>query len=445
MVLSPRDAVATASRVFDQWSSERSRIDDIHKLLQGEHDDPYAPAKYGREYRDLRAASITNYLPLAVDVIAQGLFVEGYRPVRSSENAAGWRAWQANGFDAQQAGVHRAALAYGISYTTALPGDPEPVWRAYSPTRMTAMYGDEFEDEWPMYALLLSSDDTRRLYDDQAVYYFGREKSGWQFIEYREHGLGVCPVVRHRDRVNLDGDGGGVVLSLANIQRRINETVFGLLTAQTFAAFRQRWATGLAVPLDPDTNQPVEPFRAAVDRLWVAEDPDTKFGEFGQTDLDGYIRARDAAIADFAAVAQSPIYAFAPNGISNISAEALAALDNGSERKKGEIKVSFGESWEQQFRLSALCAGDIEGAQDVESQVVWADTESRSLAAAFDAWGKGVQMMGVPEEFAWERLPGVSQTDVERMRQLAAERDAVRRLEELLDRQMQTDDDGLDG
>lgn len=443
MVLSPRDAVATASRVFDQWSAERDRIHDIHKLLRGEHDDPYAPAKYGREYRDLRRASITNYLPLAVDVIAQGLFVEGYRPARASENAAAWRAWQANGMDAMQAGVHRASLAYGTSYTAILPGSPEPVWRCYSPTRMAAMYGDEFEDEWPMFALLETGQNTRRLYDDQAVYYFGKERGGWTFIEYREHNLGVCPVVRFRDRVNLDGDGGGVVESLANIQRRINETVFGLLTAQTFAAFRQRWATGLAVPLDPDTNQPVEPFRAAVDRLWVAEDPDTKFGEFGETDLAGYIKARDAAIADFAAVAQSPIYAFAPNGISNISAEALAALDNGSERKKGEIKVSFGESWEQTFRLSALASGDAEGAQDVESQVVWADTESRSLAAAFDAWGKGVQMMEVPKQFAWERLPGVSQTDVERMRQLASEEDAVRRLEELLDRQMS--DDGFDG
>ncbi|ONI92836.1 hypothetical protein ALI22I_01550 [Saccharothrix sp. ALI-22-I] len=48
------------------------------------------------------------------------------------------------------------------------------------------------------------------------------------------------------------------------------------------------------------------------------------------------------------------------------------------------------------------------------TQVRWRDTETRSLAAVVDAWGKAVTMLGVPQRATWERLPGVTDTDVQR-------------------------------
>lgn len=81
-------------------------------------------------------------------------------------------------------------------------------------------------------------------------------------------------MVRFRDR--LDGENRGIIAPLLVLQDRINEAVFNLLIALQFASFRQRWATGLAIPTvdDPESSlfgQPVEPFQAAVDRLWVTD------------------------------------------------------------------------------------------------------------------------------------------------------------------------------
>jgi hypothetical protein len=57
--------------------------------------------------------------------------------------------------------------------------------------------------------------------------------------------MGVCPVVRFRDRMLLEGDEQfGIIEPLIDIQRRIDETTFGLMVAQYFAAFKQRYIIG---------------------------------------------------------------------------------------------------------------------------------------------------------------------------------------------------------
>ena len=83
--------------------------------------------------------------------------------------------------------------------------------------------------------------------------------SGTPVIE--EHGLGVCPVVRFLHDLDLDGemDVSGEVEPLIPLQDQINTTTFNTLMAQQYAAFRQRWVTGM-VPMDED-NRPREPFR----------------------------------------------------------------------------------------------------------------------------------------------------------------------------------------
>jgi hypothetical protein len=46
---------------------------------------------------------------------------------------------------------------------------------------------------------------------------------------------------------------------------------------------------------------------------------------------------------------------------------------------------------------------------------------SRSLAQAADALGKLAQMLGVPVEMLWEQIPGWTDQDVQRAKDLAKE------------------------
>lgn len=443
-------AKATVRTLLELRRAEQDRLDVIAAYVRGDHNSVYAPKTARDEYTWLRRRAKVNMMRLVVTVLAQNLYVDGYRPAGLAENSEAWRFWQANRMDARQHGVHRAALKYGIAYNLVLPGEPVPVITPMSPRRMTAFYGDPVNDEWPLYAVEVTTERKKnsqgklesinrvRLFDDMASYRFTSSQGG-QRVEFdgsEEHGLGRCPVVRYLNEVDLDeGEAvAGEVEPLIELQDQVNSTTFNLLMAQQYTAFRQRWATGMAPIQDPE-GRPIEPFRPGVDRLWVAEDATTKFGEFSATDLTGYLESRKESITEMATISQTPPY-YLLGVVANLSAESLAAARDGLDRKIDERKSTFGESHEQTLRLAALAAKDEAGWEDLAAQVVWRDTSTRALAQTVDALGKLHALLGIPQQELWERVPGVTQTDIARWKATAAQADAFAQLNQMLERQM---------
>jgi hypothetical protein len=225
--------------------------------------------------------------------------------------------------------------------------------------------------------------------------------------------------VKFSNRLPLEegSDPVGEVAPLIPIQERLNETTLGLLLAQHYSAFRQRWATGMNIPRDPKTGAPIEPFKAAVNRLWMTDKPDAQFGEFNQTDLSGFLNSLESGVKHMAAIAQVPPH-YLLGAMVNISAEALTAAQAGLRHKTDERQTLFGESWGQVFRLIAAVQGDLATAEDTTARVIWRDTESRSLPATVDGLGKASQMLGIPGEGLWSRIPGVTAADVAYWRKL---------------------------
>ncbi|NUP15383.1 MAG: phage portal protein [Streptomyces sp.] len=448
MVMSESDAVSTARHLLKLREQEQGRLDRIQRYMSGKHDSVYVPKGARAEYRWLIERARVNILPLVVTVVAQNMYVDGYRPAGSDENADPWQVWQANRMDARQHGIHRSVLTYGAAYAVVMPGKPVPVVTPFSPRRMTAVYADSVNDEWPIYGVEDRLENTKdgkrrvvRVYDEQARYTLTGKEDGsglrpdgdnWGM----EHKLGVCPIVRYVNTEDLDGDGViGEVEPLIEVQDQLNMTTFNLLMAQQYAAFRQRWVTGMAPPVD-ESGSPMEPFRARVDGLFVAEDPDTRFGEFEQTDLKGYLSSRESTVQNIATVSQVPPYHLLGQMV-NLSAEALAAARDGLDRKVDERESLCGEGHEQMLRLVGLASGDSVAWEDTAAQVVWRDTSARSLAQTVDALGKLVTMLGVPPQELWEKIPGVTQTDVKRWRKASEQGDAMNRLNGIIEKQMQ--------
>lgn len=394
------------------------RLGKVRRYLRGDHDLPYMPKGAKKEYEHLARRAVTNWTPLLSDTYGKGLFLDGYRPANATDNAEPWNYWQANGLDARQSIAHRGALEYGTSYALVLPGTVAdkriPFFRPLSPLRSAAWYQDE-DDEFPELAYRSKGttlDGARliELFDKESRYTFALPKDAdqWVLSATDSHGLGVTPFVRFRDR--LGDEATGIIAPIINLQDRVNEIVFSTLIALQYASFRQRWATGLAIPEDEDGN-PVEPFQAAIDRLWVSEDEGAKFGDFAQTELSGHMSAYESSVRTLAAVSQ-----VSPNILTgdlvNLSADALAQMEASTQRKISEYEVLFGEAWESGFRLAAKAAGNTAAAADTSAQVRWRDTEARSLAQTVDALGKMAQMLQVPVEGLWEKIPGITDQDV---------------------------------
>jgi hypothetical protein len=394
------------------------------RYLRGDHDLPYMPRQAKAEYKALAEKSRPNWLPLVVDEFAKGLTVDGYRRPKADDNVAAWRYWQDNGLDARQDIAHRGALEYGASYVLVLPGKEKarPVIKPLSPLRSAAWYADP-DDDFPELGFELlgtfkEGDQKRQrvaVYTDTERTLFSRPAEGgdMRFEKAESHGLGVVPFVRFRDR--LDGEAIGLVRPFKSHQDRINDIAFAIAMAIQYASFRQRWATGLAIPEDDEGN-PVEPFDAAVDRLWVSEDGEARFGDFSQTDINGHQVEYKSAVATLAAAAQIDADLFAGN-MTNVTGEALLARRHKTNRKTDAFKLLFGESWELVFKLAARAAGQPE--PEAEAEVRWRDTSGEDMLAKVDALGKLATLLEVPAEALWEDVPGITDSKLQRWRELA--------------------------
>jgi hypothetical protein len=429
-MLSSQQAVDLVRMMVGYRDAERDRLDRLHAYVRDLQPLWWIPAGAPHEVKQIAKAARVNVLGFVVDAVAQGLYVDGYRSDRPDPDPA-WLLWQANRLDSGQVGVHRAGATYGAAYATVLPGVPWPVVRGVSPRKMTVVYGSD--DLWPQYALESKRTDDGelwRLFDEDHSYWVGEERRSdfgerqLSFVGSEEHGSGVVPVVRFLPEVDLDGDVVGSVEPLLHLQDQINLTTFGMLVAQHYGAFRQRYILGWLA----ETEQ--QKLQASAAKLWTFEDEGVKVGEFEQTDLSGFIESREASLRHLATVSQTPVHELLGT-LANLSAEALVAARHTADRKAGVHEVSYGESWEQTLELAVQQSG---GVQDPSAAVRWKDTTARSLAQVADALGKIAVQLHVPPQALWEMIPGMDDQKLQRWKDLYAEQDAFAGLRDVMDR-----------
>lgn len=451
-MLSQKDALEACLEAWNAHQSvELPRLDRIDAAMRTPKpvlrreflsDGPSARHRYVGEFKptvaipddappimwELARKARTNYLPLLVRVFRQALRVEGYITSAPAEENP-WRWWQANRMDARQVGLHDAALKYGVSYLQVLPGDQGPAARAFTPRRMVADYQDPEVDEWPARTVHVEGGTHLVLTDEEAQYRFGIEDAAavrgigglpamsrqfgsdaLTFIQADRHDVGVCPVVRYRDAFLLDGEEQfGIVEPLMVVQERIDETGFGQLVAQYFAAFKQRAVIGWV----PESE--AQELKAGAARIWYldVDKNEVDIKELTETDLTRYIESGKGARRDFAAIGQIPAGDLGVDAISNISDATLAGLERAKNNRSGEIALAFGEGHEQTMRLFARIAGDAEAAADWNSEIRWAEREARTWAGQIDGLTKLVQSEILTADTAVTMVPGLTDQQVE--------------------------------
>jgi hypothetical protein len=188
------------------------------------------------------------------------------------------------------------------------------------------------------------------------------------------------------------------------MQRTLNSVNFDRLLASRFGAHPQKVITGWS-------GTATDVLRASARRVWAFEDPDVSVNSFPPAGLDQYNSVLDEIMNHIAMAAQiSP--AQVTGKMVNLSAEALAASEANQQRKLTAKRDSFGESWEQVFRLAGEIEGDTETAIDTGSEVQWRDTEARAFGAIVDGITK-LAAAGIPIDELVDIVPGVTQQKVQ--------------------------------
>jgi len=419
--------------VADMWrlhEAERVWLDTIYDYVSGVRGYPMVPEGSEQEVKDLAKLSVKNVLSLVRDSFVQNLSVIGYRDALAKENSTAWRSWQANRMDARQVEVYRPAITYGAAYMV-VTKDPDvgALWRPRSPRQLLAVYEDPQTDQWPQYAFETWIDQSdakpyRRgvLYDDQFMYplQFGdvpvlpidqnntdlaRAGNIKDFGEPVAHGAGQCPVVRFVNARDAEDLIVGEIAPLLTLQRAINTVNFDRLLVSRFGAFPMKVISGWSGTTESEV------LKASAKRVWTFEDPDVKAQSFPPASMEQYNSVLTEMLEHVAMVAQiSP--AQVSGKMINVSAEALAAAEANQQRKLQSKRDSFGESWEQTFRLAAEIDGDTATSADESAEVVWRDTEARAFGAIVDGIAK-LAAAGVPITELLELIPSLTQQKIQ--------------------------------
>jgi hypothetical protein len=439
------------------------RMSDFYS---GEHPLPFLTkahnAKMRDEFRQLLDDSRSNFMRLVVDAAEERLRVEGFRLSASSDSTsdkATWDIWQANAMDQESKAAFLEALIKGVSYLSVWAGEEHPSIAVEDPVQTIVAYeaGSNYrrraaalkvwDDEWTgerranVYlpdgihkfaaaaeAGVTLSSPTAWPHETNAPNPARGKDSGPRWVEvedgFEPNPLGVVPIIPLRNRPRILTEGESELADVYRVQSSINGFLFLLALSGYFGAHRQRWAVGLRI-MEDDKGRPVEPFDVAVDRLWQAEDPEVKFGEFGQTDLTGYIRAIEQKVLHIAVTTRTPRHYLIQEGQSP-SGDAIKSAESGLVAKVERKHGPFGEGLEEALRLARRFAGEEDA--PVDSEIVWASPETESEAVLADATVKKFQAGLIPWEQALEDL-GYSQTQIARMRAQRAQDDLLRALE----------------
>lgn len=391
----------------------------------GQHADfGLTTTKYRQAFGEMLNRVRDNWMPIVVDAVAERLKVEGFRIGDDpAGDADAWRIWQESNLDADSELGQTTALTCGLAFVMVAPGRDRAEITVEHPGQVYVAAGSgnrrervaaikSWTDEW-------TGADRATLYLPEGVWrWVAEERGSWRLLSTERNPFGVVPIIPLRNRPDLFGGCRSELHNVTETQDQINKLVCDMIVASEYQSFRQRWATGVEIPVDPDTGKPVQPWDAAIDRVWAVPDQDARFGEFGQVDLGGYVKALENRIQSLASRSRTPAHYMLGQSGSFPSGESLKATETGLIAKVRSRQVHFGEVWEEVIRL-AFKAQDDPRADAVSAETIWSDPESRTESEHVDALVKKLAI-GVPLQQLWEDA-GYSQTQIARFRQMALE------------------------
>jgi hypothetical protein len=421
----------------------RADLQLMERYYHGEHPLPFLTDSHKGKMRDefsqLLNESQSNFMRLVVDVVEERLSVDGFSTGNETADTEAEAIWAANDMGSASQVALLEALVKGVSYLSVWPdqdGDGFPDIRIEDPLETIVAYKPgtamrEREAAAKFWLDDLTGDARANIYlPDRIVRFRGAGSvlapsttytaanaleleataSRWEMLQEDgevENPLGVVPIVPLRNRPRLLLEGESELADVWKIQQQINGFLFLLALAGYFGAHRQRWAVGLTLHQD-DNGKPVEPFDIAIDRLLYSEDPGAKFGDFKETNLDGYIKAIEQKVLHIAVTTRTPRHYLIEQGQSP-SGDAIRSAESGLVKKVLRKQRTFAQGIEEVMVLARKLKGD--GAA-TRSEVVWARPQTDVESALTDAVLKQFGSNLIDQNTALKKL-GYSRTEAE--------------------------------
>lgn len=370
------------------------------RYYRGRHDLAFATEKFASAFGSLFREFALNLCPAVCDAVRDKLRITGFEAGgRHGENAEqiGSRAgdiWHRNRMAIRSAEIHREALVGGDAYAIVWP-DAEGRAAIYQnrAANCTVVYDEEGRGRILRAAKFWRTREKRtrlNIYYPDRIERFvtarpgeGALPSAEEFVPFRSepaegsgpsgptlaNPYGIVPVFHFANNGEIGSFGRSELESAIPVQDGLNKSVLDMMVAMEFAAYRQRWAAGIEVQTDGE-GRPDQPFKPGVDKLWLAQSPDARFGDFDTADLDQFIKVKDSFRVDIASVTGTPLYYLLPSVRSFPSGEAQRKAETRFIAKVRNRQAVFGHTWAEIMEFALRIETGLRPAQ---VKVLWED------------------------------------------------------------------------
>lgn len=248
-----------------------------------------------------------NLPRLSVTSLAERLRVTGFRVGDAdTPDEDLWRIWRRNVLGEQSQCAMLDALTLGRSFLVVWAGQNRrtPLVTAESAhqmavvrdpaTRAVTAAVKRWTQDGHARAVVFEQDKVTKLRSESRVVDgAGIPYTGWTAFETLDNPLGTVPVVPLLNRGRLlEVNGVSEMTDLLPLCDGLTKLLTDMMTTSEAFARPRRWASGMELveQLGPDGN-PIpgvyaNPFASDALRVWMAENPETKFGQFAQADVN---------------------------------------------------------------------------------------------------------------------------------------------------------------
>lgn len=408
-----------------QLAAKRAAYMRVKDYYDGLHRLSFSTEKFRSAFGTLFGALADNLMPTVVDAVADRLDVTGFG-VEIGRQQAGkdaWAIWRANRMDRRAGETHKAALTYGDAYLVVWPApDGRPIIYPNAGPLMTVKYDADAPGLIAWAAKAWRTDDNHvritMYYPDQIQKFITRgpraasaatPTKAAAFEPYEIDGepwplpnpYGAVPVFHLANNADIGAFGQSELRDAIPMQDGVNKSLADMLVAMEFAAYPQRWATGLEVPIDEITGRPLaKPFEPGVDRFWTVASELAKFGQFDAANLAQFLQVQDSFRFAIARDTATPLHYFQllsdpPSG------EALKTLEARFVKKVKDRQTAFGNAWEDALAFALRIAG--KGGDRLQLSAQWAEAAPTSQAEQI-AIQEGKQRLGVSKRQSLKEL-----------------------------------------
>ena len=401
------------------------------RYYNGDHDLAFATEKFQNTFGTLFREFALNLCPVICDAVRDKLRVTGFsvdsggtlaslpasRDLNGKNTPAGSlrSIWQRNRMRTRAGEVHKEVLKCGDAYMIVWPDDEgravmypnraanvtvaydeaapgRIIWAAKAWTggdkrvRLNLFYPDRIEK-------YISQNESPGTLPDAAAFQPLGERAGEKVTKGDGekvriggtngslfHGrtvspsvvsnpYGVVPVFHFANNADMGMAGRSELDAAIPVQDGLNKAVLDMLVAMEYSAFRQRWAAGIETEMGED-GKAVTPFKAGVDQLWLANNPDAKFGDFAAAELEQFLKVKDSFRIDMASVTGTPIHYFLQTTANLPSGESLKKAETRFLSKIRDRQESFGQVWADAMSFALMIEGR---GRDIQLITEWED------------------------------------------------------------------------